>query len=240
MLTVALPHRVIASACLLALGLIGACGGQEVGSGGTGGSSGSAGSSGSGGSGGTGGSISDAGNCVDVVLSTYSKSCDSPSDCILITAGEVCTGDCNCEGSPVSASEEARYKAATAGIELGTCFCAKAPVPQCIDHTCTLAGEDDSGTTSTSDGGEVEAGSTCADIELSSYDQTCTKTSDCIEITSGEICPTSCLCGGSTINKDGQAKYEAAISGIKTQNCPCAAGPIPSCVHGKCTMPLPP
>jgi hypothetical protein len=218
--------RVVAISCLLAVGVLGACGGQELGS-----------SSGTKGSGGSGGSTSgsDGGSCVDIVLSTYSRSCNKPSDCILITAGEVCDGDCSCDGSPVSASEESRYDSAIASIHLGGCFCSKAPVPECIDHTCTLAGESDAG--GPSDGSvSIEASSTCVDIDLSTYDTSCNVPSDCIQITSGEICPDTCECGGSSINKSGSARYEKAISGVTTTPCHCASQGSPTCVTGLCVV----
>jgi hypothetical protein len=223
--------------------VVGSSSGGGSGAAGGAGSAGSAGTAGSGGSGGTGGSTgSDGGTCVDIALSTYSRSCDHASDCIKIMAGEVCDGECDCGGdSAVSASEQSRYDEATSSIRFGKCECPVEPNVQCIAHTCTIADEaGDSGITIDDGSVSVEGSSTCVDIELSSYDRSCTTASDCIEITSGEICPGSCECGGSTINKDGQAKYEAAISGIKTAACPCAAGPLPECVHGKCTMPLPP
>jgi hypothetical protein len=141
----------------------------------------------------------------------------------------------------ISASDESKYQQALSSITLGDCNCPARPGPECIDHVCTIADElGDAGVTIYDGGASTDASSTCVDIDLSSYDQSCTKTSDCVEITSGDICPDSCLCGGSTINKDGETKYEAAIAGIKTEPCHCAAGPVPQCVHGKCSMPLPP
>jgi hypothetical protein len=74
----------------------------------------------------------------------------------------------------------------------------------------------------------------CVDIVLSTYDQTCKVSSDCISITSGTLCSGSCDCGGSTINKDGQARYDAAISGIMFGACPCPAPPPASCKLGMC------
>jgi hypothetical protein len=59
---------------------------------------------------------------------------------------------------------------------------------------------------------------------------------DCITITAGTICTGSCLCGGATINRDGQARYDAAISGIMTGLCPCAASPPPRCLGGTCVV----
>jgi hypothetical protein len=71
----------------------------------------------------TGISTADGGTCVDIDLSTYDQSCNQPSDCILIQTGEVCSGQCSCGGSPVSASEQSRYDQATSGIKFSACPC---------------------------------------------------------------------------------------------------------------------
>jgi hypothetical protein len=92
------------------------------------------------------------------------------------------------------------------------------------------------GSTSVTDAGSPAADADgCVDIVLSTYDESCQEDSDCIGITAGEVCNGSCDCGGAVINVSGQARYEQAISGIVFADCPCIAGPIPTCVQGTCT-----
>jgi hypothetical protein len=81
-------------------------------------------------------------------------------------------------------------------------------------------------------------GATCVDIDPSSYDQSCTTSSDCVAITSGTVCSTSCLCGGSTINKSGEARYQAALSQVSSGGitCPCPFSGEPECLHGTCII----
>jgi hypothetical protein len=211
---------------------------------------------------------------VDVVLSSYDQSCNIDADCVTITSGNLCSGDCRCGGSTINKSGLATYESETSGLGASTCFCPAEGVPQCIGGTCTLCGPgstDPSCGTTTSDGGVIYAESStyeggyydggsydggsyeasaadvttgpkdsstgiCVDIVLSSYDQTCTTSADCIDITSGTLCPGSCDCGGSTINKDGQAKYNAATAGIKFGGCPCPAPLPPMCISGMCKL----
>ncbi len=85
-----------------------------------------------------GGASGDAASCVNVDLSTYDRSCKQASDCVSVTAGEVCTGQCSCGGSFINAGALGRYQQAVAGIEPGTCFCGVGPAPECIDGTCTV------------------------------------------------------------------------------------------------------
>jgi hypothetical protein len=92
-LATSLPARIVSLASLIALAL-GACGGKQLGGGG-----------GSGGPGDAGGVFTepDGAVCVDIDLSTYDTSCNQASDCISITAGTICGGDCNCNRSRLAA-----------------------------------------------------------------------------------------------------------------------------------------
>ena len=45
-----------------------------------------------------------------------------------------------------------------------------------------------------------------------------------------------CLCGGSTINKSGEAAYKAAISSIVPGECECPREGQPTCVEGTCII----
>ena len=78
--------------------------------------------------------------CVDIDLSTYDTLCVENIDCITIQSGEVCSGSCDCGGSPVSASEQARYDRATSGIVFAACPCASGGLLECIAGTCVICG----------------------------------------------------------------------------------------------------
>jgi hypothetical protein len=86
----------------------------------------------------TGVSDADGAACVDIELSTYDLSCNSASDCILIQAGEICSGQCSCGSRPVSASEQPRYDQATSGITFGECSCPLELSPSCFENRCEL------------------------------------------------------------------------------------------------------
>jgi hypothetical protein len=227
----------------LAGSLLCACGGQAV-SGGSSGSSGAAGSSsggsaasggasgssssgGSSGSTSSGGSAGAGGSCVNVDLSSYDQSCNRASDCTYIQSGEVCSGQCGCGNALINASGEARYQKATSSIDWADCFCPAGPVPQCINHRCITQ-------SSVADAGA--GGGSCVNVDLSTYDQSCHADSDCIDVTSGRICTGGCACGGSTINADGEARYQATVAGVQTLACPCPADGIPRCIQNHCTL----
>jgi hypothetical protein len=240
-----LPVRMVAAASLLVLGLLGACGGRQLG--------------GSPGGGSDGGVFTepDGATCVDINAGTYDTSCNLASDCITIASGPICDGFCNCGGGNVAVnrSGQSRYDSALSAVtpSTGTCGCLSAGPPACVHGTCTFCDDGDcsEGGTGFSDGGsggsdggtgssEASTGSSdasaCVDINLASYDQSCKKTSDCISITSGEICSGQCNCGGSTINKSGEGQYESAISGLTLEDCPCVEEGSPTCVLGMCVM----
>jgi|HubBroStandDraft_6_1064221.scaffolds.fasta_scaffold376225_1 hypothetical protein len=87
----------------------------------------------------TGISTGDGPTCVDIELSTYDQSCNQASDCILIPTGELCTGQCDCGGSPVNISEQSRFNQATSGIKFAGCSCPIEAVPQCAaDGVCVI------------------------------------------------------------------------------------------------------
>lgn len=238
------------TALVLAPLLLAACSGkiETTGSGDGGSSSGSSGSSSGGsgsssggsGSGSSSGSSSGGGTCVDVVLSSYDTSCQTSSDCISITAGQICAGDCACGGATINASGQARYDAAISSIQLGECACPLEGTPQCLQSQCTICtgGPSDPPEcgTSVADAGPPDSGLVCVDIDLSTYDTSCETSSDCVGITSGEICTGSCECGGATINADGLNRYSAAISGIVAGGCPCFEPGTPTCVQKQCIL----
>jgi hypothetical protein len=236
---------VTAAASLLVLGLI-ACGGKQVGGAPNSGSS-------------DGGTFTepDGAVCVDIDLSTFDRSCNQASDCIDIRTGTVCTGECICGDSLVNVSEQPRYAKAIAPItSVGVaCSCGASP-PECIHHTCTTcepgstnpdcndeggtgvseAGAGPEGSTSFEGGTGEEAGGACVNIDPAAFGLSCKKSSDCVAINAGSICDGDCLCGGSTINKSGEAAYKAAISSIVPGKCECPREGEPTCVEGTCII----
>jgi hypothetical protein len=189
--------------------------------------------------------------CVDIALSSYDQSCSSTSDCVEITTGNICPGSCACGGTPVNKSGEAQYQAAISGIKLDDCPCASDGVPACVAGKCILCTFDGK-TPGCSDGGSSADGGTgsdsstgsdaavCVDIDLSSFDLSCNKSSDCVGIDEGKVCSGECLCGGdAAINQSGLRRYNEEISGLKFAECECPAFPSPECVSGQCKLPVP-
>ena len=77
----------------------------------------------------------------------------------------------------------------------------------------------------------------CVTVDPSTYDRSCQQTSDCIDITSGTLCSSGCLCGGTAINVDGQAQYEQAISALPPgEACGCPYFGMATCVQGQCVI----
>jgi len=83
-----------------------------------------------------------------------------------------------------------------------------------------------------------DAGTGCVNVDLSTYDRSCSSDSDCIAITSGVICPGNWLCSNATVNADGQRRYEQTIALLPPvgPNFHCRRGPPPVCVRGVCTV----
>jgi hypothetical protein len=226
-----------ASAFVAALFL--ACGGRTDGVGPSGSSSGassgsssgssSGGSSGSSSGGSSGSSSGGTTKCVYVDLNTYDRSCNTASDCVYISGGDVCDGSCaDCGSDLINVDGLSRYQSAIAPIQLGQCYCGAPSPPECIDHQCTTGVD-------VVDAGPPDSG-VCVNVDLSTYDLSCKSDSDCIEITSGEICSGSCACGGSTINADGQARYDQQLSQVDLAPCGCPAFGVARCITGTCTL----
>jgi hypothetical protein len=192
--------------------------------------------------------------CVDINLSTYDHSCNVDTDCTLLTGGQVCSGNCDCGGTPVNISGQAAYQAALGSIQLGECPCPYTGTPRCVQSQCTLCGigpnqppgcpPDDIPDAAQPPPDapigppDVAVGDApvCVDIVLSMFNTSCNQASDCIDITTGQLCTGSCSCGGSTINRAGQAAYDSAISTVMLAACPCPAEGTPECVAGQCTI----
>jgi hypothetical protein len=82
----------------------------------------------------------------------------------------------------------------------------------------------------------TDAATGCVNVDLSTYDRSCNKDSDCVEITSGMMCPGGCSCGGSAINVDGLCRYDQTVAPLASSggvcNCPADFGAC--CRAGRC------
>jgi hypothetical protein len=88
--------------------------------------------------------------------------------------------------------------------------------------------------------GLSDAGTTCVEIDTSSYPTSCTTASDCALISgSGKVCNGSCDCGDFAVNQAGEQKFEAATSGLHFETCPCPDPGELACVGGACVVELP-
>jgi hypothetical protein len=259
------------AASLLTYFLIAACGGKtlagsdDTNPGGGGATTGGGGGASSSTTGGTGGS------CVNIELSVYDTSCVQNTDCISVNVGQVCAGACLCGGGgAIATSAQAQYNAALSSIQTNdTCSCPGPGPVACVQGQCTQCSfgpSDPLGCPGNdSDGGlEVDTGiilvspeggastdsGACVNVDLSTYDTSCTQDSDCVEIASGEICPrTTCyFCGGSAVNVSEEARYQAAIASIAAADavatpepfaCGCPFFGNPVCAAGQCTLCVP-
>jgi hypothetical protein len=81
--------------------------------------------------------------------------------------------------------------------------------------------------------------SICVDVDVSAYDQSCTRSEDCMAIASGTQCNWGCLCPDAAVNVSGQAQYEQAIGALPDcGDCGCPARRYPCCVEGRCVTNL--
>lgn len=84
-------------------------------------------------------------------------------------------------------------------------------------------------------GAAAPDGGACVNIDLSTYDRSCTTTEDCIRIQAGTVCSDTCACGNASVNADGQARYQQTIAPLgPTPACGCPNEPVPKCVQGQC------
>jgi hypothetical protein len=84
----------------------------------------------------------------------------------------------------------------------------------------------------------VEAGVVCVNVDLSTYDRSCTTESDCVYIAAGTLCSDQCVatCGNVYVNVDGLDRYRQTVTPLPQQPvCNCPAQSLPSCVQGQCT-----
>jgi hypothetical protein len=76
--------------------------------------------------------------CVDVELQNFVLSCHTESDCVVVSAGLLCAGQCACSNSAISVSDEALYDAEVSPVKPGACPCAQ-PLPgalRCVQGQC--------------------------------------------------------------------------------------------------------
>jgi hypothetical protein len=84
----------------------------------------------------------------------------------------------------------------------------------------------------------------CETLDLSTFDQSCVLSSDCVRAQGGTFCQGQplCFCGGDSINVADQARYDAALDAIKTSLklgpgvCDCPFLGSPTCIGGRCVM----
>ncbi|HEY8088795.1 MAG TPA: hypothetical protein VIF09_13140 [Polyangiaceae bacterium] len=81
----------------------------------------------------------DASACVTVVASSFGDSCNKASDCVYVTMGTLCPGDCNCGNTFIDTSSEVAYQDAVSSIQFGSCPCAAAPAAVCKAGVCAAA-----------------------------------------------------------------------------------------------------
>jgi len=202
------------------------------------------GSSGSGSSGSTGN-----GECVNITLEPSDTSCNTDDDCSEAPTGSVCDGQCDCGGSAVNNAAANRIQGQISSITFDDCPCVEGPVPICQGGQCTLCGFG-AGGPDCNDGGGIadggvdaptstftnDAGDTCIDIDLATYDQSCQQASDCILIFTGEVCsPSDCPCNQALVNISGEPRYDQAYNSLPLFICSCPSLGEPECIAGKCT-----
>jgi len=98
-------------------------------------------------------------------------------------------------------------------------------------------------------GGDMSTDGAACLIQASSYDQSCSVSSDCIAqvgnwpVQFGDYCQPLCLCGGDSINRTSATQYENSIlatpigSGeIAPQMCSCQDMNPPCCLMGQCAI----
>jgi hypothetical protein len=186
----------------------------------------------------------ESGQCVDISASSFDTSCSSTSDCISITAGNLCPGSCLCGGATINASGKAAYDEATQGVGGAECGCALLGTPTCIGGTCTICGagtsdppqcniDVDAGTTEQDSGQEADA--SCVEIVVTQGDQKCGSAADCTRGPSGSVCSGSCSCWGTPMNATSAAELEKLVAPYATGGCPCVAQPSTlQCIQGTC------
>jgi hypothetical protein len=84
----------------------------------------------------------------------------------------------------------------------------------------------------------------CAQLDPTSFDQSCKSDSDCVAIDVGTVCVNgpSCLCPAAAINVVDQSSYEAELKAIESNVkpgpgwCGCPFFGTPRCATGRCVL----
>jgi hypothetical protein len=170
-------------------------------------------------------------------------------------------------GGAIATSSQTQYNAALSSIQTNdTCSCPGPGPVACVQGQCTQCsfgpsdplgcpGNDSDGGFDTGiavEGGEQTDSSEgdCVNVDLSTYDTSCSQDSDCTVIWAGVLCPSSferCVllyCRGfSAVSTSEYGRYMAAISPITSADydasvplgCSCPAFPHAICASGQCT-----
>ena len=105
--------------------------------------------------------------CVHIDPSSYDHTCTSASDCLFVTVGTLCSGDCNCPGAAINVGEAARYAQAILPIRPSDCPCTALADPSCVNGMCVVEST------------TVESGLACVDVAPTNFDHACASVSDC-------------------------------------------------------------
>jgi hypothetical protein len=65
----------------------------------------------------------DAGHCINMDLSSYDRSCSTDVECIPVSSGQQCDGQCNCPNAVINAKGTMQYQQALGSISPGFCQC---------------------------------------------------------------------------------------------------------------------
>jgi hypothetical protein len=191
--------------------------------------------------------------CVDVEVTPSDIACVSDSDCELIRTGTLCDGQCSCGDTAVNAAGAATASQETSSLTLEGCPCADPGPTRCIANQCTLCGlgsaqpagcDLDGGVdvpppdAGSFDGGvfKGDAGEACVEVDVSTYDQSCNTSSDCIAIETGEVCTGDCACGNGAVNIAGQARYDETVNAVALGDCSCIAELPVQCLSNTCVL----
>jgi hypothetical protein len=104
------------------------------------------------------------------------------------------------------------------------------------DSSCNMGGGDSGGLADAGRRTTLPDGAICVDIDPSMFSDSCHIDTDCMLTVTGQVCSGECTCGASTpVSASAEAAYEALLSGVANQACPCHALATPRCVSGQCT-----
>jgi hypothetical protein len=80
-------------------------------------------------------------------------------------------------------------------------------------------------------------GTACNTVDISSFDRSCQKDSDCITVAAGTFCPGQCTCGTAAINLGEAQRYSQTLAPLKPLiQCSCPSVGSPTCVAGQCKL----